>query len=257
MKKHDRHQYIQSSSPIEAELLSVFDSKDNLVILDIGSCEGEDSIRYSRLFPHSVIYAFEPLPANYERIREHIKKYECTNISIVTGALGGEVGEADFYVSSGAPPEKENDENWDFGNKSSSLYKPDQALVETPWLKFDTCIKVPVDTLENFCKENSVEKVDFIHLDVQGAELDVLRGAGRFLDNVSLVWMEVEAVALYENQPLKSEVEEFMHENGFILVKNTVKRKAGDQLYLKGHLRDLLPTQVSLLERMKSRIWKK
>jgi hypothetical protein len=59
----------------------------------------------------------------------------------------------------------------------------------------------------------------------------VLEGAGSFLKNIKLIWMEVEAVELYKNQPLKNDVERFMQKNNFINILDTVNEVAGDQLY--------------------------
>jgi len=55
----DREIYIEESSPIEKELGLLFNANDALTIFEIGACEGEDSIRYSRILPNSTIYTFE------------------------------------------------------------------------------------------------------------------------------------------------------------------------------------------------------
>ena len=54
-----RDTYINTPSPIEKELKAIFDTQESLIIFDIGSCEGEDSIKYSKIFPKSQIYAVE------------------------------------------------------------------------------------------------------------------------------------------------------------------------------------------------------
>lgn len=85
--------------------------------------------------------------------------------------------------------------------------------------------------LEKYVADKNIKSIDFAHIDVQGAELMVLEGAGSFLQNVKLIWMEVEAVELYKNQPLKNDVEAFMKKNNFINILDTVNSVAGDQLY--------------------------
>ena len=72
-----------------------------------------------------------------------------------------------------------------------------------PWLEFNTSITIDIDTLKNFCDEHKIDNIDFIHMYVQGAELKVLQGANELIGKIKSVWLEVEKVALYENQALK------------------------------------------------------
>ncbi|MBS0338828.1 MAG: FkbM family methyltransferase, partial [Proteobacteria bacterium] len=58
--------------------------------------------------------------------------------------------------------------------------------------------------------------VDFLKLDVQGAELMVLQGAERTLEDVVMVQVEVEFVELYENQPLFADVDRYLRSRGFM-----------------------------------------
>ena len=229
---YTRKDYIESSSPVEKELLMLFRKKSLKVIFDIGSCEGEDSIKYSKLFPDARIVSFEPLPDNQKLIKDNLSKYAVRNVEVIPVALSDRKGTADFHVSSGSPEGRSNTDQWNFGNKSSSLLKPDKHLEVTPWVKFDQVITVPTDTLENVCEELKIADIDFAHIDVQGAELKVLKGAGKMLENIKAIWMEVSNITLYQNQPLKTEVEKFMQESGFCLYINAIAGTSGDQMYI-------------------------
>lgn len=228
-----REKYISQPSEIEHELKALFSPNDNLIIFDIGACEGEDSIRYSRLFKNSKIYAFEPLPSNCELIKGNLDKYFVENVEVVPYALSKDQGEASFYTSSGEPNNADKNADWDFGNKSSSLLPPNKNINSfIPWLKFTDSIKVQTETLNNFCKARGIEKIDFIHLDVQGAELKVIEGAEELIKNIKAIWLEVEKIELYDQQPLKHEIEYFMKSNHFYKIKDTVDSVSGDQLYV-------------------------
>lgn len=230
-KKYSVEQYLKEESPIRKELLAFFNTDDVIFIFDIGCCEGLDAIKYSRLFPNSKIYCFEPIPSNNDLIKINIDKNNIANVFLFQTALSDVIGEAEFHVSDGEP-EGKNVDNWRFGNKSSSLLPPKKAKEFFPWLKFENKTIVPTDTIFNFCKTNNIPRIDFIHMDVQGAELMVLNGASDFISNIGLIWMEVEAIELYEKQPLKNEVETFMKKNNFVKWKDTVNKIAGDQLYV-------------------------
>lgn len=237
-----RDAYIRQPSPIEADLLGVFDRNSALVVFDIGSCEGEDSIRYARLFPRATIYAVEPLPANLERMRTNLELYASPGVQVVPLAFSDQRGHASFYVSSGRPPHVAEPVDWDYGNKSSSLLPPDQHLVVHPWVRFDEVVEVETDTLAAFCAERSIEGADLIHLDVQGAELRVLAGGEQVLEHSKLVWLEVGRLTLYRDQPRIGDVEQFMRAHGFRLARQAVGEVAGDQLWAnERHIRGWWP----------------
>lgn len=225
-------QYLNTPLEIKKELLSFFKFSSPKLILDIGSCDGLDSIKYSYLFPYSTIYAFEPIFKNQELIKKNIEKYKVSNIKIVAKALSNEEGFATFYLSSGRPEDIDDELDWDFGNKSSSLLEPAKTKEVLPWLEFKEKIQVKTTTLSHFISSNVLEEIDFIHMDVQGAELLVLEGAGNFIHKIKMIWLEVENMELYKNQPLKTDVEEYLTNKGFVKIKDTVNHIAGDQLWV-------------------------
>jgi len=229
--QYDRTSAIYSPSPIEKELLYLFDQAKSIIIFDIGACEGESAIQYSRLFPHSTIYAFEPLPDNIQLIQNNFKKYKIQNVTYLNKALSFQNGFADFFVSSGQP-ENIHASDWNFGNKSSSLLAPGKDLEKFGFLQFNTKVEVETLTLKTFCNSNNIKNIDFIHMDVQGAELMVLQGAGEFISSIRAIWLEVSKVHFYKDQPLENDVRHFMTSNNFMLIKNELNEEQGDQLYV-------------------------
>ncbi|SOD81231.1 methyltransferase, FkbM family [Spirosoma fluviale] len=223
--------YITDELPIKKILHELYKESGPNIIFDIGACEAEDSIRYSLLFPKSKIYSFEPLTSNYETGLKNIESYCRNNIELIQLALYSSKGSAQFHVSSGNPEDNKNT-TWDYGNKSSSILKPNVDLNPHGWLKFSHDIVVETDTLRNFCSERNIIDIDFIHMDVQGAEIEVLLGAGHFIKRVKAVWLEAEKIPLYIDQPLVGEVEEFMYKNNFFKLLDTVGKVSGDQFYI-------------------------
>lgn len=231
---YDRDDYVVSSELQQQErlLLRLFDPLDSLVIFDVGACEGENAVRYGRLFPRAHVYAVEPLPGNLALLRRTVEKFGAHNVKPIDGCLSDEEAEADFHVSSGVPPEfADGDVDWDFGNKSSSLLSPDGTSTVHPWLKFKDSIKVTTSRLDGLALKLDVTHIDFLHMDVQGAELKVLQGAGTLLSRTWAVWLEVEAAPLYLGQPLATEVEAFMSRHGFVKLLDTVGEVSGDQFW--------------------------
>lgn len=226
-------EYVNAPLPIDSELNDTFGTEYPLIIFDIGACEGEDSIRYSKKYPNTTIYSFEPVPENFKKLQVNIEKYECKNVIPFRQALSDSNGHTSFHVSEGVPEGKQNSKDWTYGNKSSSILPPSDEMGQYySWLSFNKKIEVETKRLDSFCKENNIPRIDIIHMDVQGAELMVLKGAGKMIKKVKMIWMEVEKVELYQNQPLKNEVENYMKKKKFSLIKDTVKGVSGDQLYL-------------------------
>src|ERR1700761_3727546 len=124
----DRDAYINSPVDIEYELLLLLERENVQFVFDIGACEAEDSIRYSRLFPHAKVYAFEPRTDNISTGTELIKKYGGKNIILENIALSNTNGVAEFFLSEGRPENMEETKEWDFGNKSSSLLPPSEEM---------------------------------------------------------------------------------------------------------------------------------
>lgn len=228
-----KDQLIEMPLENERELYYLFKKDEPVTIFDIGCCDGISSIQYSKLFPNANIWAFEPLPQNVLLTKETFKEYDKPHFKIIQSALAEKIGTSKFYVSSGKPKDVNGNDNWNYGNKSSSLLSPGSKInLYTDWLEFKEEIIVETDTLENYCKKNNIPKIDFIHMDVQGAELLVLKGAGKFIRNIKSIWLEVEKEELYKNQPLKKDVEKFMSKNRFLLIKDNVIQVSGDQFYV-------------------------
>lgn len=231
----DKRSFFIQSPVLETQeklLQSIINKDEQVVFFDVGACEGESSIRYARLFPKATIYCFEPLPSNFELIQKNLTQYKTNAVFPFQLCLSDSVGETSFHVSSGKP-EDITDEDWDYGNKSSSLLPPAKTKEVHQWLKFEDTISVQTSTLKQFCKEKNISHIDFIHMDVQGAELMVLNGAQDFIQHINMIWLEVEAVELYKGQPLKKDVEDFMQSNGFVKLIDTVYTTAGDQFWAR------------------------
>lgn len=196
-------------------------------VFEIGACEGEDTVRYAELFPNARFFLFEPLPSNQASIRSKLTAHCEIRASLHGAALSDFDGEAVFHVSSGSSPVDNQ-----VGNKSSSLLKPEKLPEQFQWIQFQQQIKVPTMRLENFCRAHGIRNIDYIHMDVQGAELKVLEGAGSGISDIGLVWMEVSFQPAYQGQPVEAQSTAWMKSKGFIKVAQISYGAEGDALYL-------------------------
>jgi FkbM family methyltransferase len=237
----DLDSYLAQTSEAEREFQRLFHASEPLVICDIGACEGEDSVRYALRYPRSRVFAFEPLPANQALIRANFLRYGTTNATLVPLALSDHAGEAVFHVSSGRPPQLFAGEAWNYGNKASSLMPPASNDPMHGWIKFSETIAVRTATLDEVCAAQGIHRIDFIQMDVQGAEQLVLAGATRLLPNVTAIWLEVSRLENYRGQALDRDIARFMRAKGFRLCFQCYRGDGsgeGDHLYLNlRHLR--------------------
>ena len=108
----------------------------------------------------------------------------------------------------------------------TSLYRPDPKVIDLfdtlgaagPGGNFHVIRTEPVET-RRLDDIPECPPADYLKLDVQGAELDVLRGAATSLARAVVIELEVEFVPLYENQPLFGDLQTFLRGHGFVLHK--------------------------------------
>ena len=116
--------------------------------------------------------------------------------------------------------------------QSSSLYEPDLHVEHYPNIEFTSVVDVTSIRLDQLVPSH--EKFDFLNLDVQGAELEALKGLGSMLGNVKWVYSEVNRANVYREIPMIGEMDLFLKTAGFLRVC-TVWTGAGwgDALYVR------------------------
>jgi FkbM family methyltransferase len=123
-------------------------------------------------------------------------------------ALADSVGEKTLYVT------KEP--------MCSSLYPPDEDYMSRfhllpEFATLDFSIEIETTTLDNFLQSEGVSEVDFLQIDVQGADLQVLEGSEQILQSVLAIQIEVEFAQIYQNQPLFADIDSYLRKQGFTL----------------------------------------
>lgn len=101
-----------------------------------------------------------------------------------------------------------------------SLYKPNEELLElyhnfeVASLKKET--RIDTVSLDYFVEQNAIGEIDFIKIDVQGAELDIFEGGVNALKGVTFIVSEVEFIHHYEDQPLFGDVCNLLSQHDFM-----------------------------------------
>jgi FkbM family methyltransferase len=177
-------------------------------IFDVGAHVGQTAARLADEFPAAQIFSFEPDPRSFPALKEFAAR--CPRVRPIQAALGDADAQATFFVNR-------------FSQTSSLLRTAagaDQYLVARGGMDSERTETVPVMTLDRFCSEQRIDRIDLLKLDTQGYELRVLDGAQALLRQraVPLIYLEVNFVHLYEGQPLFPDVYRYLYDRGYRLV---------------------------------------
>lgn len=130
----------------------------------------------------------------------------------------------------------------------SSLYPPNEPYLArfaglSELMNLDFSFELDTTTLDHFCQEEGVKEIDFLQIDVQGADLDVLEGAKKILScGILAIQVEVEFSHLYINQPLFADVDTFLRKHDFTLfdVSKSYRPRARSPIHATGRAGQLL-----------------
>lgn len=187
----------------------------HMTLCNVGSrkLESEDdyaSKGWSIFAPRLTIYGFDADPDACDLANADLKTRSINwTEQHIAVALGGCVGESTLYVTQDP--------------MCSSLYQPNEPYLErfkglSDLVNLDFTLEIETTSLDAITQNLGIQKIDFLQLDIQGAELDVLEGAARVLEtSILAVQVEVEFSALYLNQPLFADVDSYMRKAGFTL----------------------------------------
>ena len=187
-------------------------NKKKPVVFDIGCNDGHHSLFFYECLKSPSIYCFEPDPRPILRFRNHFKYIK--NVFLYEGVVSNKEGQLEFYQSTGDDSKLRLPEGYDL---SGSIKAPDKSLLNHEWLEFKTKIQVNSTTLDSFTSEKNIKLIDFIWMDVQGAEIEVFLGAKNILKNTRFIYTEVANLDQYKNQATLTEMTKKL--SGFKILK--------------------------------------
>jgi FkbM family methyltransferase len=170
-------------------------------IVDVGANRGQFTLAASE-YANAQIFAFEPLPGPANIFQKLFSSYK--SIKLYQMAIGVDQGSVDMHVSN--------------RDDSSSLLKiGDLQAKMYPGTEEVSKLEIDVAPLDTILSPDEITGPALLKIDVQGYELEVLRGAKHLLTQFDAIYCECSFLELYEGQALVSDVLKLLHDHHFSL----------------------------------------
>jgi len=186
-------------------------------VIHIGAHYGEEVSNYVKVGIEKIVL-FEPLKENFEVLKKNISIHSNTNIRKYQVALGNKNTTITMNLSSN-------------NLESSSILKPKQHLNLYPDIIFNRTEEVELQKLDDYNCKN----YNFINMDVQGYELEVLKGAKDTLNHIDYVYCEVNRDEIYEGNAYIEDIDKYLLNYNMKRVETSwwYDSDWGDALYIK------------------------
>lgn len=170
-------------------------------VIHVGAHFGQENELYNELGIKNKIF-FEPLNSNFSTLVEQIGNEDGT--ILVKKALGNQKKQIEMFVES--------------SNKgmSSSILEPKLHIRQFPNIVFDKREIVEMDRLDDL--EFDYSPYNMMNIDVQGYELEVLKGSINTLKNIDYLVVEINSAELYQGCPLFGDIQKFLESNGLTCI---------------------------------------
>lgn len=170
-------------------------------IIHIGAHYGQEVPDYLEYGMKNIVL-IEPLPSNFEELFKRWSYKE--GITLINSAIGNMVGTIEMFVETANQ------------GMSSSVLEPGTHLESYPQITFDDKVRVPILKIDNF--DFDKELYNALNIDVQGYELEVLRGASKTLENIDVIFTEINVGEVYKGCAKLNEIDDFLREYGLIRI---------------------------------------
>ena len=192
--------------------------ENNFIVIDGGARNG--TLEIPNLAPYCTVYGFEPNQVEYEKLltgntdlkmASGISSPAYAKLIYSNSALGSHVGQGTLYITHGP-------------GASSMLQPITQVLsnfIDEYSCLFDIVGEISVEctTLEAVMEKQNVHAIDYLKLDTQGSEMDILLASEQLLlSGISVIKMEVEFIQLYKGQKVFGECELELRKRGYELL---------------------------------------
>ena len=189
-------------------------------VIHVGGHIGQEMETYKKNNVTNLI-VFEPQKVPFQKLSAVVESVGFDNVTLINKALGNSCETVEMTC---------NDDGL-----CSSILNPKHVLEHYPHIIFDRKETVEMVTMDSVIPEN--HDFNFLNMDTQGYELEVLKGARKTLEKIDCVYTEVNNTEVYENNALIEEIDEFLKEYDMIRVETDwMGGTWGDAFYIRQEL---------------------
>ena len=201
--------------------------KKGFLIIDVGGADGVTPRIFSKSFPDKKILIFEPIKENYTKIKSLITTFP--NFILVSKAAGNFIGKTNINIA-----------NRITSSSIFNLKNDNKSDIFSNILEKQRNEEIEVTTLDS---EVPLEyEIGILKIDVQGYELEVLKGSINTLPRTSIIVLELNNHNGYENSPKYFELDHFLRNENFTLydifpsTKDKGRLKEWDSIYINNRI---------------------
>lgn len=173
-------------------------------IIDIGSNKGQFILLIEKIYPNKNIYSFEPIKEMIDKQKKFFA-YK-NNIIFHNVALGSSTTLKEFLITARMD--------------SSSFLKIVSDKNKSKNYDIVENRNIQINTLDDLLINEKISHPVLIKIDVQGYELEVLRGANNLLKKTDYLLLEVSKNEMYQNQPIEKVIVEYLKNLNFDILKS-------------------------------------
>lgn len=216
-----RLDYYEHFNNLRLRLLNFYGTQGNLVaqnqlgVMHIGASFGQEAEEYSQL-GLQVLWV-EAIPEVFEVLRKRIHEY--SNQRAICALLGDDSKEVEFKIAS--------------NSVSSSIYELSHKYSNYANFSVVNTLNLQMKKMSDVLDQSSLINFPYWVLDVQGAELLVLKGAGRLLDICQIIELEITNFNYMKDAPQHEEIHKFLESKGFFLALEVPRKFHGNTIYIR------------------------
>lgn len=207
---------------IEEDIFDILKSKkeiidlSEIIVFDVGCYRGlfskriDDQLKRNKI-SNNKYFLFDP----NHKVKNYLSETLEFDYSFHQIAISDSMGEEDFYYN---PTLEFSMSSLDDRFLKSKLWRFSRSIFSLRRYESIKTFKVPTNTIDNFCNEKNIPSIDILKIDVEGTQLNVLKGAETMLENVSVIFIEILEEKKLFRQSLK-EVVDLLAGYNFVLLK--------------------------------------